>query len=51
MKKILLTFVGLSALMGIHAQVVEIYKNGQLMVTFDNTPTSQYEVVFKPSRE
>ena len=51
MKKILLTLVGLSALMGIHAQVVEIYKNGQLMVTFDNTPTSQYEVVFKPSRE
>lgn len=25
MKKILLTLVGLSALMGIHAQVVEIY--------------------------
>ena len=51
MKKILLTLVGLSALMSIHAQVVEIYKNGQLMVTFDNTPTSQYEVVFKPSRD
>lgn len=51
MKKILLTLVGLFALMSIHAQVVEIYKNGQLMVTFDNTPTSQYEVVFKPSRE
>lgn len=49
MKKILLTLVGLSALMGIHAQVVEIYKNGQLMQTFNNTPTSQYEVVFKPS--
>lgn len=51
MKKILLTLVGLFALMSIHAQVVEIYKNGQLMVTFDNTPTSQYEVVFKPSRD
>lgn len=51
MKKILLTLMGLSALMSIHAQVVEIYKNGQLMVTFDNTPTSQYEVVFKPSRD
>lgn len=49
MKKILLTLVGLSALMGIHAQVVEIYKNGQLMQTFNNTPTSQYELVFKPS--
>lgn len=49
MKKILLTLVGLSALMSIHAQVVEIYKNGQLMQTFLNTPTSQYEVVFKQS--
>ena len=49
MKKILLTLVGLSALMGIHAQVVEIYKNGQLTQTYNNTSTSQYEVVFKPS--
>lgn len=49
MKKILLTLVGLSALMSIHAQVVEIYKNGQLIQTFYNTPNSQYEVVFKPS--
>lgn len=49
MKKMLLTLVGLSALMSIHAQVVEIYKNGQLMQTFYNTPNSQYEVVFKPS--
>ncbi len=49
MKKILLTFVGLSALMSIHAQVVEVYKNGQLMQTYYNTPNSQYEVVFKSS--
>lgn len=49
MKKILLTLVGLSALMSIHAQVVEVYKNGQLMQTYYNTPNSQYEVVFKPS--
>lgn len=35
--------------MSIHAQVVEIYKNGQLMQTYNNTSTSQYEVVFKPS--
>ena len=49
MKKILLTLVGLSALMSIHAQVVEVYKNGQLMQTFYNTPNSQYEVVFKQS--
>lgn len=49
MKKILLTLVGLSALMSIHAQVVEIYKNGQLMQTFYNSPNSQYEVVFKSS--
>lgn len=49
MKKILLTLVGLSALMSIHAQVVEVYKNGQLIQTFYNTPNSQYEVVFKPS--
>ena len=47
MKKILLTLVGLSALMSIHAQVVEVYKNGQLMQTYYNTPNSQYEVVFK----
>ena len=45
MKKILLTLVGLSALMSIHAQVVEVYKNGQLMQTYYNTPNSQYEVV------
>ncbi len=49
MKKILLTLVGLSALMSIHAQVVEVYKNGQLMQTYYNTPNSQYEVVFKSS--
>lgn len=49
MKKILLTLVGLSALMSIHAQVVEVYKNGQLIQKFYNTPNSQYEVVFKPS--
>ena len=49
MKKILLTLVGLSALMSIHAQVVEIYKNGQLVQTYNNTSTSQYEVVFKQS--
>lgn len=49
MKKILLTLMGLSALMSIHAQVVEVYKNGQLMQTYYNTPNSQYEVVFKPS--
>lgn len=49
MKKILLTLVGLTALMSIHAQVVEIYKNGQLMETFYNSPNSQYEVVFKPT--
>lgn len=40
MKKTLLTLVGLSALMSIHAQVVEIYKNGQLMQTYYNTPTA-----------
>lgn len=49
MKKILLTLVGLSALMSIHAQVVEVYKNGQLMQAYYNTPNSQYEVVFKSS--
>ena len=49
MKKILLTLVGLSALMSIHAQVVEIYKNGQWVQTYYNTPNSQYEVVFKSS--
>lgn len=49
MKKILLTLVGLFALMSIHAQVVEIYRNGQLMQAFYNTPNSQYEVVFKSS--
>lgn len=49
MKKILLTLVGLSALMSIHAQVVEVYKNGQLMQMYYNTPNSQYEVVFKSS--
>ena len=47
MKKILLTLVGLTALMSIHAQVVEIYKNGQLMQTFYNSLNSKYEVVFK----
>lgn len=49
MKKILLTLIGLSAVMSIQAQVVEIYKNGQLMQTFPNSSTSQYEVVFKQS--
>lgn len=49
MKKILLTLIGLSAVMSIQAQVVEIYKNGQLMQTFLNSSTSQYEVVFKQS--
>lgn len=49
MKKILLTLMGVSALMSIHAQVVEVYKNGQLMQTYYNTPNSQYEVVFKSS--
>lgn len=51
MKKILLTLVGLSALMSIHAQVVEIYENRKLIQTYYNSPNSEYEVVFKPAED
>lgn len=46
MKKILLTLVGLSALMSIHAQVVQIYKNGKLENSYKNDASNKYEVVF-----
>lgn len=47
MKKILLTLVGLSALMSIHAQVVEVYNHDKLVHTYYNNLGNNYKVVFK----
>lgn len=49
MKKILfLLLLGFIAAVSANAQVVEVYKNGTLVHSYNNTPDSKYTVKFIP---
>lgn len=48
MKKILFLLLGFVAAVSANAQVVEVYKNGTLVHSYNNTPDSKYTVKFKP---
>lgn len=47
MKKMILSLIALLAAMSTNAQVVEIYKNGELVNAYLNTKANHYKVVFK----
>lgn len=51
MKKIILSLIALMAAVSTNAQVVEVYKNGELHATYYNTPQNNYKVVFKESSD
>lgn len=48
MKKILFLLLGIIAAVSANAQVVEVYKNGTLVHSYNNTPDSKYTVKFIP---
>lgn len=45
MKKIILSLIALMAAVSTNAQVVEVYKNGELHATYYNTPQNNYKVL------
>lgn len=48
MKKILFLLLGIITAVSANAQVVEVYKNGTLVHSYNNTPDSKYTVKFIP---
>lgn len=48
MKKILFLLLGIIAAVNANAQIVEVYKNGTLVHSYNNTPDSKYTVKFIP---
>lgn len=51
MKKMIFLLIALMAVMSIHAQVVEVYKNNVLQATYYNTSTNKYKVKFKKASD
>lgn len=49
MKKTIFTLIALLSALNINAQVIEIYENGRLINTYNNTPHSQFKVKFAES--
>ena len=46
MKKTIFTLIALLSALNINAQVIEIYENGRLVNTYNNTPHSHFKVKF-----